>query len=169
MDYEVVFEITLRGLGITTSAFIGLVLIAFGLLIYIYPNILYMFPYQQSNRWSEKRIRTFLVFWLAFAVLWTATTFFVTYSKQKVFREAYANGEYEVTEGIVSNFDPMPRSGHKMESFTVSGTKFEYSDFVVTPGFNNATSRGGPIHDGLPVRISHVGNVILKLEVSKDN
>jgi hypothetical protein len=59
----------------------------------------------------------------------------------------------------------MPKSGHKMESFTVNGVKFEYSDFVVTPGFNNATSHGGPIREGLPVRISHIDNTILKLEV----
>ncbi len=31
--------------------------------------------------------------------------------------------------------------------------------------FNNAASRGGPIREGLPVRISHIGNTILKLEV----
>lgn len=52
-----------------------------------------------------------------------------------------------------------------MESFNVNGVKFEYSDYVITPGFNNAASKGGPIKEGLPVRISYIDGTILKLEV----
>ena len=32
-------------------------------------------------------------------------------------RQAYARGEYETVEGPVSNFHPMPYSGHENESF----------------------------------------------------
>ena len=53
-----------------------------------------------------------------------------------------------------------------MERFCVSGTCFEYSDYVVTGGFNNTSSHGGPIRAGLPVRVSHVGDRIVKLEIA---
>jgi hypothetical protein len=35
----------------------------------------------------------------------------------------------------------------------------------VVCGFNNTSSHGGPIREGLPVRVSYVGNTILKLEI----
>jgi hypothetical protein len=54
-----------------------------------------------------------------------------------------------------------------METFKVQGQSFSYSDFVVVPGFHNATSHGGPIRDGLNVRVTHVGDVILKIEVAQ--
>ncbi len=54
--------------------------------------------------------------------------------QQSSLREYDENGRFEVVEGLVENFDPMPSSGHKMESFSVNGVRFEYSDFVVTPG-----------------------------------
>jgi hypothetical protein len=52
-----------------------------------------------------------------------------------------------------------------MESFCVSGVCFRYSDYVVTAGFNQTSSHGGPIRDGLPVRVTYIGNTIVKLEV----
>ena len=60
----------------------------------------------------------------------------------------------------------MPVSGHAMEHFCVRQACFEYSDFVITAGFNNTASYGGPIRDGLPVRVTYVGNAIAKLEVA---
>ena len=158
MEYEVVFEIAKSGMGE---------------LIFILPGLLFMIVgaglIKFRDKLAEKRPRSFVnffsFFFFGFAVLWTLGAGLSIGSKQSSLREDYENGNFEVVEGSVENFDPMPRSGHKMESFTVDGVRFEYSDFVVTPGFNNATSRGGPIREGLQVRISHIGNTILKLEV----
>jgi hypothetical protein len=61
----------------------------------------------------------------------------------------------------------MPITGHSMESFVVRGVRFEYSDNVSTAGFNNTTSHGGPIREGLPVRVWYRGNEILRLDVAK--
>jgi len=72
-----------------------------------------------------------------------------------------------VVEGTVSRFVPMPVTGHAMERFCVHDTCFEYSDFVITSGFNNTSSHGGPIREGLPVRVTFVGNKIVKLEITK--
>ena len=70
-------------------------------------------------------------------------------------------------EGTVSQFIPMPYTGHAMESFVVHGVRFAYSDYVITAGFNNTSSHGGPIREGLPVRIWYRGNEILRLDVAK--
>lgn len=85
------------------------------------------------------------------------------YSRAK---DAYVQGQYSVVEGTVANFHPMPYSGHSQETFSVNGVQFSYSDFVLIPCFNNTASHGGPIHEGLRVRIAYSGNCILKLEVS---
>jgi hypothetical protein len=86
------------------------------------------------------------------------------YARAKV---AYLEGRYSTVEGTVSNFHPMPYSGHQDETFSVNGVKFSYSDYVLIPCFNNTASHGGPVHEGLRVRIAYSGNCILKLEVSR--
>jgi hypothetical protein len=45
---------------------------------------------------------------------------------------------------------------------------FCYSDYVVTAGFNNSTSHGGPIMAGLPVRIAYYKGEILRIDVRQD-
>lgn len=67
----------------------------------------------------------------------------------------------------MTNFVPMPYTGHSLESFVVGGRKFSYSDYVLTPGFRHTTSHGGPIREGLYVRIAYLGNLILQLDVAE--
>lgn len=83
--------------------------------------------------------------------------------------EARLSGNYQVVEGIISDFVPMPYEGHKSESFTVNGRRFEYSDFHITAGFNQSASHGGPIRAGQKVRIAYVGNAIIKLEIDQEH
>lgn len=76
------------------------------------------------------------------------------------------SGKCQVAEGVVKDFHPMPYSGHDSERFTVSGVKFEYSDYDLSGGgFNNTSSHGGPMMKDLQVRITHKNGQILKLEV----
>jgi hypothetical protein len=76
-------------------------------------------------------------------------------------------GRYSVVEGPVTDFVPMPYEGHAQESFTVNGHRFSYSDYIMTAGFRKTASHGGPIREGLYVRISYSGNLILRLEVAQ--
>ena len=71
-----------------------------------------------------------------------------------------------MVEGVVKNFRPMPYEGHQDECFSVQAQTFCYSDYVVTVGFNNSASHGGPIREGLRVRVSYIGNTIIRLEVA---
>ena len=50
-----------------------------------------------------------------------------TVPKYKAVVGAYENGEYEVVEGYVENFIPMPSEGMD-ESFEINGVKFSYPD-----------------------------------------
>ena len=94
---------------------------------------------------------------------WFAKTYSEYFSVENNLRQ----GKYPVVEGEIKNFIPMPFQGHGEESFDVENSHFSYSDYEMTPGFHNAASHGGPIHEGLRVRISYVGNTILKLEIAQ--
>jgi len=78
---------------------------------------------------------------------------------------ALREGRVSVIEGRVHDFVPMPFSGHSNEQFTVNGVHFSYSDLEIHPCFNNTSSHGGPIRDGIWVRLSYERNCILRIEV----
>ena len=89
----------------------------------------------------------------------------------KTVTEAYKSGKYQIVEGYVENFDPMPPEGHNTESFDIDGVHFFYSDYTVMTGYHNAKSKGGVITgDGQYLKIGYVhygssyGNVIVYIE-----
>jgi hypothetical protein len=61
-----------------------------------------------------------------------------------------------VVEGPVEQFHPMPSGGHDTERFDVAGVHFEYSHWIMSQGFNQDITVGGPIREGLYVRIHYV-------------
>jgi len=81
-------------------------------------------------------------------------------------QDAYRYGQYQTIDGVVTNFHPMPYSGHQNESFVINGIQFTYSDYVLVPCFNNTASHGGPIRDGIRVRIAYSGDCILRLDIA---
>lgn len=98
-----------------------------------------------------------------FSLVLSCSSGIVLYSRQANIQALLS--QQQVVEGRVEYFTPMPYEGKALESFSVRGVKFEYSDFVLTSGFNNTASHGGPIQEGLQVRIHYVDNIILKLEI----
>ncbi len=80
-------------------------------------------------------------------------------------KAAVKAGRFSVVEGCVERFHPMPASGHDTERMQVGGHAFEYSDDIVTPGFHNSASHGGPLDDASKVRVRFVGDQIVRLEV----
>ena len=77
----------------------------------------------------------------------------------------YRKGSAEYAEGVVESFSAMPAEGHRDEEFRVNGARFHYSEFSTTCAFHNTQSQGGPLRDGLRVRIWHIGNSIIRLDV----
>lgn len=86
------------------------------------------------------------------------------YQRHKLIK-AFDTGAYATVEGNVENFDPMPATGHRNECFSVRSARFCYSDYVLSPGFHQSASHGGPIRQGLHVRVAYVGDDIVRLQV----
>jgi hypothetical protein len=139
---------------------------------------LILFPFFTYRIWTtakgKKRIGMliFLAFLAAFTVFTNISWQDTNAEHAKRLIDAETNGLTSEIEGKVEDFKPMPPEGHVMESFCVKNVCFDYSDYVVTGGFNNTSSHGGPIRAGLRVRIHYIkgfvpseGNVITRLEV----
>ena len=153
-NYQTLFEITGKAYQWWYAAF--------GLIFFSIALIIWKFSHKSSHK---KYTKYFGIASTAFAGLWTLVVAVGTYSDYSSLQQIYRQGQSRLVEGKVENFHPMPYTGHDLESFTVNGVKFEYSDYVVTPGFNNTSSHGGPIRENLQVRIHYLNNAILKLEV----
>ncbi len=87
----------------------------------------------------------------------------------KKIAEQYEVGNYEIIDGVVENFVPMPYEGHGNESFEINGVKFSYSDYTNICGYNNAKSHGGVIEgNGQHLKIGYISynemNVIVYIE-----
>ena len=161
-----VFDVLDSGFRTWTFPAFGLIFVAVGIVIFAFPTIIKMtgIPYLNIRSWSQAIFR---YSFLGFAVLWTAITFLATYSEHVRHRALAQENRCRIVEGPVEHFVPMPYNGHAVESFSVSGIPFEYSDFRIMDGFNNTSSHGGPITSESYVRICYdpSGNVILRLEV----
>ena len=110
----------------------------------------------------------FAVFSACFTIWFVASTI----SDHSRAMQALQNGTALVVEGRVDNFT-VSASG-KAESFAVQGIQFGYSEFSDSVGFHNTSAYGGPMKDGLLVRIHYIDlegdpsePTILKLEVRK--
>jgi len=141
-----------------TPQFSGLLILLpffmFGLIIV---SALYIGGKQKKHKLAIVPFIAFLCLSILFVI-----GYFTLYSDDELIKlkEMYLNNNYEVVEGIVSNFDPMPFGGHKLESFEVDGIKFSYSDYHSTVGyspvFRKTRSHGGPIYEGLYVKIYYI-------------
>lgn len=109
-----------------------------------------------------RRSATLVIF---FAACWTSYVWFSTYREYTNCVAAINQHRYLTVEGQVEDFHPMPKSGHSDECFRVRQETFCYSDYAITPGFNQTSTHGGPIRPGLPLRIAYLDGYIIRLEV----
>lgn len=160
MEYRTVFDLTSAGYSTWWFPAFGLVFVLIGV-------ILVRFRHALPTRNPIVMRRAFPWFFLGFAVIWTLGALTGTYGEYRGLSGAIRSGNVQIVEGKVSEFVPMPYGGHSDERFCVARQCFAYSDYGVTSGFNNTASHGGPIREGLPVRITHVGGKIVRLEIGQ--
>lgn len=163
--YRVAYDILAEGMGFERIRILILVLVLTALFSFIL--IYHIRKYREDERGISELfcIIQLLVIWAGavfiFCAVFSEGRRSLTWAKQ---------GDYKVVEGTVTNFKPMPRSGHAEESFSVNGVTFFYSDYNLShAGFHNAASHGGPIRQGLHVKISYHDDRILKVEICDDH
>lgn len=103
---------------------------------------------------------------IGFGSIWTIGVFIGSFGEYWALSSALRDGRFSVIEGRVTGFEPPALSGSGYEQFCVAGRCFRYSGNLVTNAFNNSSRDGGPIRDGLQVRVTHAGNKIIRLEVA---
>jgi hypothetical protein len=158
MTYQTVFDAATAHED-WTSALSGFIPLAGGL--YLLVNR------RKLLAWSRRSLAAttaYGVFVVLFSILWIIGAMASSRADRRAIDDPR---RARVVEGVVTDFRPMPWSGHGMERFCVQGRCFEYSDYVVTAGFNNTSTNGGPIREGLAVRVTYVDDEITKLEIAR--
>jgi hypothetical protein len=102
-----------------------------------------------------------------FAAVWGVCWAGIAFSRHLDGVRKLERGEVAVVQGVVTDFRPQPHGEHKSEQFTVGGKTFHYSEYHMGPGFRVPHERGGPIADGISVRIHFSGEDILRLELAE--
>ena len=108
--------------------------------------------------------------WLvtAFGAFCFVAALSILYRQDRDIRRAMAANGAPTVEGTVTDFRP-GSNDHRPERFRVHDVRFEYSDDG-HPGFHQTAAEGGPIREGMCVRIRYYRNEfnenrILMLEV----
>lgn len=115
--------------------------------------------------WKEKNKKKFFIFWYCSWMLIAGVGISFAIKDHFQHLQWFNSENYEVIEGNITDFVPMPYTGHQLESFSVDSVSFEYSDYVINGGFNKTSSHGGPIYEGRWARIYYKDGIILKLVV----
>jgi hypothetical protein len=165
MHYVTVFEASADPYRNLTFVLPGLALSAVGAIMVFRPGWLAKLQVRPSPQ--KAWFKPFAIFYLLFVVVWTVSAGTAVFSDARNAKRTLLRGDCEIVEGKVEHFHPMPASGHDTERFDVNGVPFSYSDYIVSAGFNNSASHGGPIREGLPVRICYRDGEILRLEVQQ--
>ena len=166
MEYRTVFDILQVGYRGWLSVLFGLAFMLMGISMFLFPRFWEKIPFRgpEFMRRYSPHILT------GFATLWTLLALVGTYSDYSYAKSQYLQGKAEVVEGTVSNFKPGTNErGSAYESFCVKDHCFTYSDYGEQTGFNTMAIHGGPIREGLSVRVTFVGNTIVKLEVASSS
>ena len=121
MDYKVVYEVTSESMKLyfllpLLFAFIGIGIVTFDI--------------KKKNKDFNTIIH--IIFGSIIGALGLLASVMVLPSQINEYftiKNIYINKQYQVLEGVIENFRPMPYSGHSHESFRLNGVKFDYSDF----------------------------------------
>lgn len=105
-------------------------------------------------------------------VIVTVVLFLSAYIPYRWVQEQISRRNYFVAIGPVQNLKPgeLGKGEVSVESFTVDGHYFSYTDSLLEPGFHQTQGEGGPMRNGIVVKITYVRqgakNIIAKLEIA---
>lgn len=145
--------------------------------IFICGCLIYKIGNKNCKQKSKKINKSFVGF-LVIGLLINIVALVTIISQIKLYNEivaAYENGDYSTVEGYVENYSPMysdmASEGPSVESFSINGIDFWYTDFEITQGYHNAAFRGGVItHNGQHLKLRYIAtdspneNIIVYIE-----
>ena len=150
------------------SLLIPIIMLVF---IALFPKLWKTLEKNNEVKIDYKTVKTFCICMGAFAAVFLIISWVSYLNMYNKTVGAYKNGQYEVVDGYVENFVPMPYEGHSNESFEINGVEFSYSDYEIQPGYNNTKSHGGVIvGNGQHLKIGYIyynktrGNIIVYIE-----
>ncbi len=119
---------------------------------------------------SMKRIMPMAIVMIVFSIAGNLFFGYMARSSYDSVREMYRAGECRGVEGPVRGVS-LEYGRISRQSFTVGGTLFTISDNEITGGYNVTVHRGGPLREGVPVKIVYCERygerVIARLEVKR--
>jgi hypothetical protein len=155
VEQEVLFDVTTKGISY------GPLLAG---IVFVILDVLFKKIFPSAQR------RSITLFTCLACVVVIAITMFQI-SSLEYYKKQLAKQRCSIIEGVVTNFRPMPYSGHSHESFVINGVRFTYSDYTITTAFKNTSSHGGPIKPGMHLRVYYTDSrefkgttAILKIE-----
>jgi len=169
LDYDLVYDAAKGNFEGWSFIAMGALFIIIGAILVFSENVREIV----SRKRSKDSVLLFSKVFFGFSILWTVLAGSAVFLDNGETKSSSQKNTCTTIEGEVEGFEPMPSGGYQFEKFVVNKTEFEYSDYVLNGGFNNTSSHGGPIIEGLKVRICYFyrvrtnSNVIVRLEVSR--
>jgi hypothetical protein len=107
-------------------------------------------------------------FGLAVAVLWSSL---VHLSQHRVCANVSRREEGRVLEGVVRDLRPLTSYWQRPtdETFTVGGERIRFPLVADGCGYHRTTLEGGPIREGLRVRLWQWNGQIIRIDVSRES
>ena len=173
MEYHVVFDATLPAQIGWGGAIAGAAIVAFSAAWVFAPKADEAVVVRLTNRPIHRLTPLTAAIVLAVAFLAASVGLWGDINKleRQLDRHSKAQiGGFPTVVGVVTDFSPAKNERGSRETFTVDGVPFSYSDYFLSGGFNQTNLRGGPMGNGLQVRILYepmpYGNVIQRLEIA---
>ena len=115
------------------------------------------------NDWKALLRETGLLLLIAIGVMSR-----LSFSYNRYFHYWYDKGPFATVEGPVEKYRASMVGTSSYERFEVGNAGFSYTSSQMIKCFHKTVANGGPIHDGLLVRITYHDNCIVKLETVGD-
>jgi hypothetical protein len=164
MEFETAFDVAETGYRYWWLPAAALLPFAVGLLMaWAPPWSTRILGAHVRGRWA----RFFGVIFAAVGAAWAGLSFMNTWNDYRFHRDALRRGEFRTVQGTVENFRALQPSGVGLETFEVSGRRFQYHPDALSAGYNRAAADGGHIAEGVYVRIAYINLAILRLELRK--
>ncbi len=158
LHYQVVYDYSQQGIG-AAPMLLAIIILA-GLIMGLVGRAIAV-----KGRAPKSLLKAFQVFMIVWVGIGACAACTVAYTAVNNLA-SIQQGHVEVVEGVVHDFKAGDEFCREEEQFTVKNVTFKYSCGLVG-GFNQTATRGGPIRDGLQVRVTYYGRYIVKLEIAQ--